>query len=447
MVTASERLAFVLQNFLLVYQSPTGAAIEINYDRSSENGISVPDLSAGYFNSAIHFEAIPMQWIKYKDEHIPLLFADKYCQVPYESANSASGFAFDIISAIFFFLSGWQETVVESDDKLGRFTFRQSIQKELNISTLPVVHYYFMMLRDAIEQTYSIILTNKINQEHKFNAIVSHDVDYWVTLWRKELKYAVKNKDVGKILQLLINRLLPQCYIACFDRIYSLQKKYGFKSTFFFLPDTEKYLGNESADYAILALKHRKFIQQLAKSNEIGLHGSFNSSILNEKLKLDLTAINAVCLADINRFHFLMFAIKSTPKLLEDNHIKIDSTLGFNDMPGFRYGTAYPFYLFDYERNIASRVIEIPLVVMDASLFYGHYLGCKSKVEAWQYILPILHQFDKSGGNLVVNWHNDAFAALGRQVWVETFEDILAYCTKKGALFVPMKTVIKQAVV
>ncbi len=213
---------------------------------------------------------------------------------------------------------------------------------------------------------------------------------------------------------------------------------------FFFLPDPSKYKGHENADYEVLNFRNALVIRQISENNAVGLHGSFGSSNAFEKLQSDknkLSESNGNRLVSTNRFHFLMFDVQKIPALLEKAGIEIDSTLGFNDMPGFRFSTSYPFYLFDYEQNKASQVIEVPLQIMDASLFYGHYLGCKSMEEAWNYIELIVLQIKKTGGCLVLNWHNDAFADLGREVWLETLDAILKFCKANKSLFCNLEEV------
>ncbi|MFN0047533.1 MAG: DUF7033 domain-containing protein [Cytophagales bacterium] len=444
MASAAERLDYVIKNFLLVYHCDSNPDWQINYNCAVENGVLVPDFSGNYFKDRINFDAILVKWIDYKDEKIPLLFAAESNNLPFLATKGKVKFEFDIVSAIFFFLAGWQETVMKTKDTLERFTYQDSIQKRLNISSLPVVNYYFLMLKEALELAFKTQFVNKINAQNSFNAIISHDVDIWKNLWQKELKYAIKNTQILKAIQLIISYLDNNYYKKSFQKIEALQLKYNFDSTYFFLPDTEKYEGFDSADYEIEKPAYKFFIRLLAQKNEIGLHGGFNSSENIDKMQQDKKAIDAVFPVDINRFHFLMFSQKTTLTILKKSSIKIDSTLGFNDLPGFRNSTSFPFYLFDYEQNTASEVIEMPLIIMDATLFYSHYLHCQSKEAAWQMIEPILKHLQKSGGNLVINWHNDAFAGLGREIWVDTFEQILAYCHSNNTRFCSFEQVYKK---
>ena len=76
-----------------------------------------------------------------------------------------------------------------------------------------------------------------------------------------------------------------------------------------------------------------------------------------------------------NRFHYLMFDPEKTVQILEDCGIKYDTSLMFAEHVGFRRGCCSPFYLYDFEKNRTSPVIEIPLIIMDTTFRNKHYMG------------------------------------------------------------------------
>lgn len=441
LVSAKERLDYVLRIFFLNYASAEKFSLKIDYGSKFESLIHIPDYSDNYFEHIVHFSEIKIAWINFHDSNLPLLFCPNQTSTPFLLKDGKIEFQFDLISAIFFFLSGWQELQFESTDKLGRFTYKESIQKKLNISALPVVDYYFKMLKEALELTHSIVLFNKNNSNGSFNVVVTHDIDYWQSLWRKEVKFALKSRSIKALIPLFFEFFNEQYFTSTLDKIADFQSRFGFKSTFFFLPSHQKYLGFENADYDLDSPKYSNFVQKLSSQNEIGLHGSFTASFESSRLAKDLNIIQSISPTLVNRFHFLMFDILKTPNLLEKHEISIDSTLGFNDKPGFRHSTSFPFYLFNFQTKIATNVVEIPLVIMDATLFHPQYLNHNSKEKAMVDVLSILDEIKKSGGNLVINWHNDAFAVLGREARVETFEAILIYCRQNKANFTNLREI------
>jgi len=47
------------------------------------------------------------------------------------------------------------------------------------------------------------------------------------------------------------------------------------------------------------------------------------------------------------RQHYLHYDIRITPAVHGEAGFKYDSTLGFNDNAGFRFGTCYPWHFYD----------------------------------------------------------------------------------------------------
>jgi hypothetical protein len=62
------------------------------------------------------------------------------------------------------------------------------------------------------------------------------------------------------------------------------------------------------------------------------------------------------------------YDIRVTPAAHAAAGFKYDSTLGFNDNVGFRFGTCYPWRLYDLKREEDLPVIEIPLIVQDGAM-------------------------------------------------------------------------------
>ena len=98
-----------------------------------------------------------------------------------------------------------------------------------------------------------------------------------------------------------------------------------------------------------------------------------------------------------NRFHYLRFEPQQTPDLLDQAQIAYDSTLGFSEHFGFRHGTCFPFYLFNFKTNKAYPFLEIPLQVMDATLHHPNYLQLTAG-EILPAIAPMLAEIKKFGG-------------------------------------------------
>ncbi len=67
------------------------------------------------------------------------------------------------------------------------------------------------------------------------------------------------------------------------------------------------------------------------------------------------------------RQHYLKFTAGKTIGIWEHAGMKYDSTLGFSLRAGFRNSIAFPFPLYNFERDRTSTLIELPLVIMDGT--------------------------------------------------------------------------------
>lgn len=420
------RLDFVIKNFLLTYSSDFDKKIEIDYGIRQNTAIFCPDHFYKFCEISLIELANNCNWIEIKEQKIPIFFTPNIKE-PYNIQDKKITFTFDIISHIFFYLSGYQEVINKDRDKLNRFGYSQSLQKILNNSHIPIVNYLFEILKSAIEKSTGIIYTCNYNPNQSFYTWITHDVDILKNIGLKNIKNALKTGDINSFFSSLKNRKKID---LCFENISKLQEKFGFDSTYFFMTKTGKYKNYENADYDIQITEIQEIINKLKQKNRIGLHTGFGSTESETDFKSELSILKT----KIHRSHFLMFDILKTPQILAKNNIKYDSSLGFYDFPGFRNSTSLPFYLFDFQENITLDTIEIPLVIMDSSLFYEHYLNLKTENEATQIIEPILSEMQKMGGILTINFHNHGFAENKLKFWNFYFENLLKILTKKHAI-------------
>tara|TARA_B110000008_G_C16957478_1_gene558786 strand:- start:2026 stop:2589 length:564 start_codon:yes stop_codon:yes gene_type:complete len=141
-----------------------------------------------------------------------------------------------------------------------------------------------------------------------------------------------------------------------------------------------------------------------SKKHQIGIHISRIAYNDFENASREIKRLKKITSTDIeySRQHYLMFDVKSTWSILNENNIKYDLSLGYPEMPGFRCGICYPFRVFDISKKIKLDLIEIPLIIMDVSILdYLKDINFKDQLDT------ILQNTKKYGGTLNVLWHND----------------------------------------
>jgi len=111
----------------------------------------------------------------------------------------------------------------------------------------------------------------------------------------------------------------------------------------------------------------------------------------------------------------------------------LPKTGGFAEHIGFRRGTCLPFYLYNFEKNDISTVLEIPLIAMDASLLFNKYMGLSLK-ESVPAVVALIEEVKKFNGVFTILWHNTSFSDYKYTGWCEVYEQIISYCKDNNAL-------------
>jgi hypothetical protein len=124
--------------------------------------------------------------------------------------------------------------------------------------------------------------------------------------------------------------------------------------------------------------------------------------------------------------HWLYYDHES-PSVLEKAAAAYDSTVGYNGTVGYRAGTTQA-----YRPLQASRLLELPLHVMDTALFYPDHLGLSPR-QASAIIGRIADNAARFGGCLTVNWHDRSLAP--ERLWDACYRDLLRDLQSKDAWF------------
>lgn len=156
------------------------------------------------------------------------------------------------------------------------------------------------------------------------------------------------------------------------------------------------------------SLEHSGLISALKELAErgwdIGLHQSFcawntksmmstERKYLMESLGLSVTSC---------RQHWLRFSWVMTWQAQEEAGLKFDTTLGFNDRPGFRNASALKFCPWDFDKNQPMKIEVAPLVLMDSHL-YDYYSFSESSRQ--NEILQWINEIRAVHGTATLLWH------------------------------------------
>jgi hypothetical protein len=231
----------------------------------------------------------------------------------------------------------------------------------------------------------------------------------------------------------------------CFEWWIKVESEIGARSTFYFWPGIRsvtkchpidcRYDLKDTVTFDGQKCSVAEMIQEIERHSwEIGLHASWYSFNDTREMQLQKEALARVTKHDIVsvRQHYLHYDIRVTPKVHYEAGFKYDSTLGFNDNVGFRFGTCYPWHLYDLADAKEIPIMEIPLIIQDAAML-NPVKGLRLDEEtAFQYITHITERVDKVGGVLTLLWHPNA---LLEPRWLDLYLRTLRYLKEKEAWF------------
>jgi hypothetical protein len=226
--------------------------------------------------------------------------------------------------------------------------------------------------------------------------------------------------------------LISQDDYWCFDKIMRLEDQLGMKSTFNFYggkPGYKRNLKEQLFDpaYDIHAKKlSEQIIRMYATGWEIGLHQSFDAWEDEHRMKEEKSNLEKVVGAPIVscRQHWLRFSFSSTWKVQQDLGIKKDTTLGFNDRPGFRNSAAVAFKPWEYVDGV-MQIESIPMVLMDSHLYDYQYYSDENRK---RHLNHWLNEIKFVGGQASVVWHQRVMSK--DYGWEKGYEQLLSIVTE-----------------
>ena len=341
----------------------------------------------------------------------------------------------DIFRHLGFFLSGHLEK-----------TWAHMIEEKKDIIAIPFVDYYCDFLLSCIQ---TIFNRQQIPLVHKsfwpegkpFAVCLSHDVDeikktyQWIT---RPWNYAKNCNILGLHNQFLsfIQKIRGNEPYWTFETLMRIEDELGVKSSFYFLNETgvarvtdKKTWRHSGRRYNWNSPPVKKIMKKMeSRGWEVGLHGSFFSYLDHEKMCSEKNALEkALGVSEIVgvRQHNLNIKIPDTWIGQEKCGLLYDTTLGYNDCMGFRWGTCLPFHPWISDEKRILNLLEIPLVIEDLPFFENPNRS--------EDTLKIIRGVMEQQGVLSLLWHHSAFNDHEYPGWGTAYKRIIEYCKKRDA--------------
>lgn len=298
------------------------------------------------------------------EDTIPVLYGDDFLQIE----NNHIDCGIDVFSSIFFMLTRWEESVVTNRDKHNRFIGKESIAFKAGFLHRPIVNEY-------IEMVWNMLLFlgfKEKRKERRFEIVPTHDVDM---PYMKD-RFLKISKDIIKRILSRNNESIPLLFHYYFKDPYNtfnflmkVSEGLGVKSHFYLMSSDMNISEYKNSPY--ITSRYQRILNGIRKRGHIlGFHPGYFSVCNEECWRKEKENVGKYfgIVPDEGRQHYLKFNIPQTFSFWENNGMRLDSTLSYHDVEGFRCGTGDVFPVFNFLEKKEYNLKERPLIIMDCTL-------------------------------------------------------------------------------
>jgi hypothetical protein len=160
----------------------------------------------------------------------------------------------------------------------------------------------------------------------------------------------------------------------------------------------------------------------IARGHEVGVHPSYSSWNDAARLGEERKAVGSLVQSAVRacRQHWMRFSWAHTWAAQEAAGFSLDSTLGFNDRPGFRVGAALRHHPWNPRTASAHAFEVLPLIVMDSHLYDYAELDSQARGRRLRHFVDEVRAV---GGEAAILWHPHTLST--DYGWQGGFEEML----------------------
>lgn len=395
-----------------------------NYD-----GIKI-NYSNSKLNSGLFFQSTSILFeIGIKEQNITIFeFENNKCFYP---VGKDSEFPFDPFAASFYLISRYEEYLPHIKDTHERFLATESLAFQNNFLDTPLVNIWINEIAKRIENYSNGFQFPK----RTFEFIPTIDIDN---------AYAYKHKGFIRIIGGLAKSLFKGHNFMerlkvifgkssdpynTYQYQYEIHEKYNTSPIYFFL------LGDYGVNDKNISVKNKTFqslIKSISDYSKIGIHPSYASNNNIKTLTKEINRLQTITHRNVTRSrqHFLKLNLPNTYRNLIDNDIQSDYTMGYAEKSGFRASICSPYFFYDLDTEVETKLQLFPFTVMEAT--YQYYENT-SPEKAIEHIIELMEKVRKVRGTFISAWHNESLSDEGIwEGWKIVYEKMLKVALTKN---------------
>jgi hypothetical protein len=320
--------------------------------------------------------------------------------------NKDNTHPFDYVSIIFFFLSRIEERGAVNLDKYFRFRSEDSFSVKNNFEKRAIVDECSLELAKIIRDE------DNPDQTSFFEFIPTHDMDRLKGYHHpfEPIRYFLgdifrRRKSINTSFNRIRNSYLSGEPWKQIEFLMDVAESNNIISRFFFMGPSDDVMDSPYVTrYKSLLIK---VIDEIKKRGHlVGFHPGYGTFNNGDKWKLQKNGLEEVVNTtfDIGRQHILQYSADSTPKIWNDNEMKVDYTLMYPELIGFRSGTSREYNSYDLVNRKKLKLRQVNTLVMDTGIFGGKYKDMSLEL-AVDETLEVIDVCKRYGGKAVILIH------------------------------------------
>jgi hypothetical protein len=351
----------------------------------------------------------------------------------YKAFFKAEGdFGFDLLAAIFYLITRYEEYLPHQKDMYGRYAHENSAAFKEKFLQLPLINIW---LEDFKKQ---LLLKNPSLNIRKlgFSFLPTYDIDIAWSFRNKGFK-----RNFGGLLQLffkgkfrkMIHRIRVikgkrQDPFDAYDWMDRLHEQYNLHPAYFFLVAREK--GKYDKNIDATNQEFQQLVQYISSKYIVRLHPSWASGDIPSLLTKEKATLEQIINQNItsSRQHYIRFDLPFTYRKLLALGIINDYSMGYGSINGFRASIASPFYWYDLKNEERTQLLIHPFCFMDANSYYEQKLSPKDALEELMQYYNVVRSIN---GTVITIWHNNFLGTDDEfDGWKEVYEKFVSSIMK-----------------
>jgi len=334
---------------------------------------------------------------------------------------------FDIFSAIFYLISRYEEYLPHEKDAYGRYSHTNSLAWREGFLDIPLVNYWLHDLRLALTGKFPDL----VFRYPVFKFVPTYDIDIaWSFLhkgWRRNVIRTIRTFLTGEWRELRLRAAVhsgrqPDPFDA-YEWLDSLHLYCRVKPYYFFLVAAQ----NKGVDKNILPSTQglQQLVQYHGAGYRLGVHPSWQSGDDPRLLKEEIEWLEVMAAQPITRSrqHYIRFTLPQGYRILLDNGIDQEFSMGYGSINDFRASAAFSYNWYDLEKEATTKLRIFPFCFMDANSYYEQGFNA---ARAQQELMHYYHHVRKVNGLMVTIWHNNFLGTDPKFAgWREVYETFL----------------------